>query len=127
MAEPGKFFELLTAAVANGARIKDAAAEIGCSQSHAYHLSASPTFKQRVAELRAEACNAAVGRLSDAASLAVDTLVEMLDAANEPAIRMQAAKAILANVKPLSEIAELRGRIDAIEKAASHQTIKRSA
>lgn len=119
MDDESRFFELLAASVACGATVREAAPRIGCSESHAYTLSARPSFKRRVAELRTEAVEQAVGKLSDAASQAVDTLVQMLGDGNESKTRLAAAKAILASLKPVCEFGELRDRIDRIEAAAA--------
>ncbi len=111
----GRFFELLSIAVAGGTSVRSACVEIGCSESHAYTLSSSPEFKSRVAALRTEITAEPVGRLTSGASQAVDTLVALLDVTSEPSIRLQASKAILAALSPLSELGELRARMDAIE------------
>ena len=50
-----------------------------------------------------------------AASQAVATLQELLKPEHEPSVRLNAAKAILASLGPISEANELRARIDAIE------------
>lgn len=110
-----KFFNPLAVQVAGGSSIKAAAAVVGCSSQTAYNLSASKEFRQRVAELRSEVTYRAVGKLADSASLAVDTLRELLDATNEPSIRLNASKAILAALPTISEFCELRSRIDALE------------
>ena len=115
MDDSSKFFEQLAVSVAGGARIRTAVKEIGCSESHGYHLSSSPLFKSRVAELRAEITSAAVGRLSSASTVAVDTLVTMLDSDYEPSVRLQAAKAILSALGPVSEVSELRDRLKNLE------------
>jgi hypothetical protein len=117
MSKNGKFFDLLAVRVAGGETIADAAKEIHCSRSHAYTLSGNPEFRQRVAEIRTAAVAAAVGRLSDAACQAVATLRELLDAANEPSIRLNASKAILAALPTMTEFGELRKRIDDLERS----------
>jgi hypothetical protein len=108
--------EILAVHVAGGKTIRRAAEIVGISEATAYGFSSSDEFKQAVSRLRTEAVNAAVGSLSDSASEAVDTLRSLLEATNEPSVRLNAAKAILANLKPLSEANELRARIDAIEQ-----------
>ena len=117
-----KFLEPLAVAVAAGESIRSAAAEIGCSESVAYHMSASPEFRQRVAEIRSEITAEAVGILTRGATQAAATLVELLDAANDPKDRLNASKAILASLGPVSEIHELRARLDAIEKQTPPHT-----
>jgi hypothetical protein len=114
-----KFFEPLAVAVAGGQSIKAASSTVGCALQTAYHVSADGDFRQRVAELRSEMTTLAVGRLSEAASQAVDTLRELLDKSNEPSIRLNASKAILAALPAMTEFGELRSRIDAIENGTN--------
>lgn len=108
--------ELLAIKVAAGFSVRAAAAEAGVSESTGYRASAKPEFKRRVSELRTESAQAAVGKLSDAASRAVETLVELLDKSEEPTTRLQASKAILSQNLRMAEQLELRQRLDDIEK-----------
>jgi hypothetical protein len=115
MTKKSKFLEPLAVQVAGGQSIKAGAESVGCSIQTAYNLSATDGFRQRVAELRCEITAQAVGTLTTAASQAATTLVELLDATQEPSIRLQACKAILATVGPISELGELRRRLDELE------------
>jgi hypothetical protein len=90
---------------------------VGCNVQTAYNTSAQPAFKQRVAELRSEITFQAVGRLSSASSQAVGVLVELLGDEHEPKDRLAAAKAVLSMLGPVSELSELRSRIDALESS----------
>jgi hypothetical protein len=110
-----KFFEPLAVAVAGGLSIKAASAIVNCAASTAYCISSDDDFRLRVSQIRTEAVAGAVGKLSDMASRAVDTLGELLDASNDPPVRLNSANAILGAVGPMAEFAELRARIDAIE------------
>lgn len=110
-----KFFEPLALAVAGGQSVKAGAAVAGCNVQTAYNLSSKPDFKLRVAELRSEITSQAVGQLSAASSQAVGVLVELLGSEHEPKDRLAAAKSILSLLGPVSELAELRSRIDALE------------
>ena len=105
-----RYLEILAVHLAAGKSIREATA---------YGISGSAEFRQRVSEIRAELTCQAVGKLSDAASLAVDTLRSLLDAANEPAIRLQAAKAILTMLGPISESNELRQRLTDLEQSTT--------
>ncbi len=107
--------EQLALAVASGLTIKSAAEQTGNSERNAYRLSASDEFRRRVNEIRSEVAAATVGTLTTAASMAAATLIELLDESQEPSIRLQASKAVLAAVGPISELGELRARLDAIE------------
>jgi hypothetical protein len=114
-AKKGKFDELLASQVAGGISIKDAALKVGCSLTHAYHISSSPAFKTRVASIRSEVASGTVGTLTQAASEAASTLRSLLDASNPPAVRLNSAKCILASLSSISELGELRARIDRLE------------
>ena len=112
-----RFSERLAVEVAGGASIVAAAVSAGCSEGHARRISAQSQFRLRVAELRSEVTAAAVGKLTTAANLAVDVLIEPLAASNEPKDRLNAAKATLNALAPMSELHELRARLDALEHA----------
>ena len=114
-----KFLEPLAVLVAGGSSIKAAAGVVNCSEQTAYNLSSTPEFKSRVSEIRTQLTTEAVGKLTSAATEAVDTLRSLLNATNEPSVRLNAAKAILASLGPISEANELRARIDSIEGQAS--------
>jgi hypothetical protein len=122
--KPSRFFEPLAVAVASGQTIRAAADVAGCATQTAYNISASHEFRQRVSEIRTEAVTAAVGKLSDAASEAVSTLRQLLDASNDPPVRLNAAKAILAAITPMAEFGELRQRLDSIENGSQLRVAK---
>ena len=113
MANDGKFFELLAAQRAAGKTIKDGAAAIGCSERQAYRIASSHDFKIRVSELRTAAIDSAVGEISAATVQAVRKLVELLD---DPQFAVQAAKAILVHVAPLTDLGEIRKRVSTLEQ-----------
>lgn len=110
-----KFFEPLAVQVAGGQSVKAGSEVVGCQIQTAYNFTARAEFKQRVAELRSEITFQAVGRLSSASSQAVSVLVELLGDEHEPKDRLAAAKAVLSMLGPVSELSELRSRIDALE------------
>lgn len=116
MTKTSKFFEPLAVAVAGGNSIKAAADVASCSVQTAYNTSATVEFKSRVSELRTVMTDQAVGELSAAAAEAVTTLRELLGKEFDPSQRITAAKAILAAVQPMSELAELRRRLDSLEQ-----------
>jgi hypothetical protein len=117
MTKPSKFLEPLAVAVASGNSIKDSSAVCGCSIQCAYNLSATAEFRSRVSEIRTEVTSQAVGRLTDASVRAVATIVALMGPENEPSVRLNASKAILLQLGPLSELGELRQRIDRLESS----------
>ena len=119
VAETGKEsgrLEELAAAVASGSTIRAAAAELGIPERSAYRTSCTEEFRIRVAALRSEIASVAVGKLTSAASQAVDTLRELLGSTNEPKVRIDASKLILNSLGPLTEHCELRQRLDSLEQ-----------
>ena len=123
MSKQSKFLEPLAAQVASGNSIKQAAEIVGCSLQSAYNLSHTEHFRFRVSEIRSEITQQAIGKLTDAASLACDTLRELLDVSQRPSDRLGAAKTILANLGPLSELAELRARLDRLEQTSALKVV----
>jgi hypothetical protein len=114
-ADSGEKWHPLAWLVANGKTIKDASEELGIPERTAYRYSGLPEFKRRVSEIRTEILDAATGRITSAASVAVATVLELLGSTNEPSVRLNASKAIMNAVRPLSELGELRQRIAALE------------
>jgi hypothetical protein len=115
--KPSKYQELLAAEVACGASIKDAAARVGCKVQTAYNLSCTSEFRSRVSAIRSEITSAAVGLITAGATQAAATLVSLLDESNEASTRLNASKAILNALQPLSELGELRSRLDKLENS----------
>lgn len=119
-----RFLPILAASVAAGSSIRSAAQAAGCSESNAYTLSRTAEFRDQVAAIRNEAIGAAVGVLSQAASQAAQTLVDLLSDEHEAKDRLTAARLILANLGPIQEIGELRERITKIESQASLRIVR---
>jgi len=109
-----KFFDSLTIAVAGGLTVKDAASVAGCTIATAYTLSCSDDFKREVSRLKSEAVAMAIAVLSANATKASQALIKLLDSDDEKIILASATK-ILSMLGPLTELHELRDRIDAIE------------
>ena len=122
MDKMGKYAEPLAAALAAGCSIGEAIARAGVSSTHGYRLARTPEVRRRVAEIRASAASATVGLLTAASSQAVKVLAEiMANAEAKDSDRIAAARAVLSMIGPMSELHELRQRLDAIE---SQQTLR---
>ena len=111
-ADSGEKWHPLAFLVAGGMTIKDAAVELNIPDRTAYRYASLPEFRRSVGQLRSAALDASVGAITSATTMAVTKLVELLD---DPQFGLQAAKALLANVSPLSELGELRERLAALE------------
>ena len=106
--------QVLAAKVAAGESVVKAAESVGWSVSRAYRITSTPDFKRQVAEIRTRAVSAAVGSLTEAAKEAVDALRNALRS-EKPSDQITAAKAILTALGPITELGEIRARLDAIE------------
>ena len=114
--DDGRFWQVLAVNIAAGCSIKAASEVAGCSERTGYRIAAEPKFRQSVAQTRAEIASVAVGRLTSAATEAVDTLRELLGSTNEPKTRLDACKLILGSLGQVAEHCELRGRLDSLER-----------
>lgn len=111
-------FEILAVAVASGQSIKNAAEAMKLSKPRAYHVAGTAAFKARVAEIRQQALDEAVGKLNEASNKAVAALVSVLDTGDDRD-RIVAAKAVLSLLPGLSELGEIRTRLDRLERGQS--------
>ena len=102
-------------ALAVGATVEQAAERAGVSASTVHRRRREPEFARRVDEARAELVTRAVARVSASATVAADTLRELLGAATPPAVRLGAARSILELGVKLREHEELAARVAALE------------
>jgi len=105
---------LLAAAIASGLSASAAARQMDLSLSTVNRRTADPEFRQLVTELRREMLNTALGRMSDSMTRAADTLVALLDA-EEPHIRLRAARALVILGLRLHESVDLADRVQELE------------
>jgi hypothetical protein len=104
----------LVAALACGGTVEASAKAAGVSVPTVRRRLAEPEFRKAVDEARAEAVSRAVARLSATATLAADTLRELLKAKSE-AVRLGASRAVLELGARLREQEELAARVAALE------------
>lgn len=119
MATTATELENLAALVAVGQSIRDAASEIGLTHDQAYKITCTAEFKARVHSLRTEKTESLAGMALGAAEDAIRELRVLATTAEKDSDRISACKAILDKVLPLAENAELRRRLDDLERAAS--------
>jgi hypothetical protein len=117
---PGKK-SLLAMALASGASAIEAAEQFGVSRKTVQRCLANAAFRQRVARLRGELVAAALGRMADNMTRAADTVARLLDA-EDPAIALRAARALLSLGLRLRDSVEIADRVDELEdQLASRQ------
>lgn len=102
--------------LAVGHTVADACTRAGVGESTAYRWLREPDFRRRVAELRKQATSEATGVLATATRLASLTLAELLKA-EQPGVRLQAARSVLEFAHKFCEVAELEERLLALESA----------
>ncbi len=105
----------LVLALARGLSIRQAAEEAGFGKRTAHRRLDDPEFRRRISAVRGELMELAGGRLSDAATKAVDVLRELLDS-DADTIRLTAARTILQQTVALRTAAELEHRITRLEQ-----------
>ncbi len=108
--------DALVLALACGLTVRQAAGEAGFGERTAHRRLADPEFRRRVSAVRGELLVGGGGRLSDAATQAVDVLRELLDA-DADTIRLAAARTILQQSVALRTAAELEQRIARLEQS----------
>jgi transposase len=116
-ATPTARIEALALAVATGTPVKEWAAAAGVPERTAYRWSETARFKARVVELRQQAIDQTLGRLTDAATQATDTLRALLADGTPATVRLGAARAILASLIEIQTHAELNERVRALEES----------
>jgi hypothetical protein len=107
--------EALALALATGQTLRGAAAAAGLGERTATRRMANPGFRFRVAELRSEMVQRALGRMADGMAEAADTLRALLQAEGE-SVRLGAARALLELGAKLRETVELGSKVEELER-----------
>ena len=107
--------EQLALAIACGQTVDEAAAKLGISRTAAYRRLHSPLIRQRVAQLRAEMTDRAVGTMVEGFVAAAATLRLLMRPSETSAIRLRAATALLDIGAKFAILAQLEQRVAGIE------------
>ena len=107
--------ELLALEMAKGRTLADAAKSLGIAERTARRWYAEPAFRPRVDDLRRRLIDDAIGKLAEAASEAVSTLVALLKPGNPPTVRLGASRGVLSALIDIQSHADLSDRIAALE------------
>lgn len=114
----------LALALASGQNVPQAAKSAEISERTAFRRLKEPEFLARVRQARLDMWERAVGQLTDASNLAVETLVALLGESNAPSIRLRAASQILVSGPKLLEQTELVARIDLLEEVLREKDVE---
>jgi hypothetical protein len=103
------------ALLAAGATVIRAAAEVGAGERTIYDWLALDEFKKRVSAYQSRLIDEALGKLAEALTKAVETLVECLGSKESDSVRVRAALGILDQVIRIRESTIIEQRLTAIE------------
>ena len=105
----------LLLALACGLSAEQAAKQAGVSVTTAYRRLDDPAFAARLNGLRADMLARAAAMLTAAAVESVRTLADLLKPANAPAVRLNAARAILEHGVKLRALVDVEARLQDLE------------
>jgi putative ubiquitin-RnfH superfamily antitoxin RatB of RatAB toxin-antitoxin module len=103
------------ALLATGRGVRETAAEVGAGERTVHTWLDDFAFRRLVTSMRDRALSETLGRLSEAASAAVETLRSLLDDA-PPQVRARAALGILDTLVKARESVELADRVELLER-----------
>jgi len=106
----------LALAVASGKSVAAWAKENGIALRTAYEWHRDPAFKAQVDEVRRRFFDRAIGQLSRSVVKAVTEMARLTTKAKSDAVRLQAARAVVADLMAMSDFAAFEKRMAAIEK-----------
>jgi hypothetical protein len=116
--EKGNKLHLFVTALLSHAGVPDAARAAGISVRTAWRWMRDPAVQARLREIRKDAMNAAMVRLQEAASGAVDCLCEVQREGESESARVSAARCILEQALRAAEVGDLEERLAKLEAIA---------
>jgi hypothetical protein len=102
--------------LACGATVESAARKVEIAERTVYRRSAKPGFKQRLQALRHEIVERNANTASALGTEAFKTLLDLMSAAQPPAVRNRASETVLRMGIKLQEHADLAKRVTALEQ-----------
>jgi hypothetical protein len=108
--------EQLALALASGGTVTAWAAANGVKERTVYTWSRSPEVVDQVEAIRRAVLEGAIGRLSQNATAATDEIARLAKEAVSESVRLQAARAVLAELMTVSNYAALERRMAEIER-----------
>ena len=108
--------EALALALATGQTLRGGAEAAGIAERTATRRWADPAFRRRVAQLRGDMVQRALGRMADGMAEAADVLRALLPPGMPPAVRLGAARSLLELGVRLRESVELEARLASLEE-----------
>jgi hypothetical protein len=112
-----QYDERLALGVATGLSVERAADQLGISRATAYRRLANPALQRRVAELRQEITNQAVGQLVATLNEAILVLRRLMVESESDGVKLRAATQLVETGLRAAAIAQLEQRIVELETA----------
>jgi hypothetical protein len=106
----------LALALAGGGTVTAWARENQIPERTAYTWSRSPEVLEQVEMIRREAIDRAIGRLSDSATVAAAEIARLVKEGETDTVKLQAARAVLADLMSVSNYAALEKRLVEVER-----------
>jgi hypothetical protein len=108
------------ALLATGKSVRDCAAEVDAGVRTVYDWLEQDKFKKQVAIYQSRLIDEALGKLAEAATKAVQTLIGCLDSTEGENVKVRAALGILDQLVRLKDLTDIERRLSALEERMPH-------
>lgn len=106
----------LAVVLASGGTVKEWAKAHGVPERTAHAWSQAPEVLEQVEAMRRQVVHQTVGQLCGQATAAVAEIARLMTEGNSESVRLQAARAVLADLMAVSSFAALNGRMAELER-----------
>ena len=118
--------EEAVAAVLIQKNLEEAARSVGIGAATLLRWQKIPEFKAALRQARRDAYSQSIGRLQQATSAAVSTLLKtMVDPGTPPSTKVRAADSVLSHAAKAIELEDIEARVSELERAAEEAAKKR--
>jgi hypothetical protein len=118
--------EEAVAAVLTQKNLEEAARSAGIGTATLLRWQKMPEFKAALRQARRDAYSQSIGRLQQATSAAVSTLLKtMVDPGTPPSTKVRAADSVLSHAAKAIELEDIEARVSELERAAEEASKKK--
>jgi hypothetical protein len=118
--------EEAVAAVLTQKNLEEAARSVGIGTATLLRWQKMPEFKAALRQARRDTYSQSIGRLQQATSAAVSTLLKtMVDPGTPPSTKVRAADSVLSHAAKAIELEDIEARVSELERAAEEVAKKR--
>lgn len=108
-------YDALVMAVATGVSIIDWCKQTKTSRTTVSSWQRDPTFERDVATIRRQMLNEAVGKFTGAVGKVADGMIQLAESATSEPTKLSAMRSVLEHLVQMTEFAEVKKRLDALE------------